>query len=317
VPLDPQARMLLDQLEAIGSMPMSQQTPAEARAGFLLLAAVAGPADAPVPTEDRTVPGPAGEIPVRVYRPQSDEPLPVVVYFHGGGWVIGDITTHDTTCQRIAAGVPAVVVSVDYRLAPEHRFPAAVDDCDAATAWVSAHAAELGGDAARLAVAGDSAGGNLAAVIALRARDSGGAPIAFQLLVYPATDLTRSLPSHTENGEGYLLDTDAMTWFVGQYLVDADARHADASPLFVEDLTGLPPALVVTAEFDPLRDEGEAYAQRLRDAGVDATTSRYDGMIHGFYGLDSIFDSAKRATAETVAALSAALSKQSVSGATS
>jgi acetyl esterase len=316
VPLDPQARMLLDQLEAIGSTPMSQQTPAEARASFLLLAAVAGPAGAPVPTEDRAVPGPAGEIPVRVYRPQSDEPLPVVVYFHGGGWVIGDITTHDTTCQRLAAGVPAVVVSVDYRLAPEHRFPAAVDDCDAATAWVSAHAAELGGDAARLAVAGDSAGGNLAAVIALRARDSGGAPIAFQLLVYPATDLTRSLPSHTENGEGYLLDNDAMTWFVGQYLVDSDARHADASPLFVEDLTGLPPALVVTAEFDPLRDEGEAYAQRLRDAGVDATTSRYDGMIHGFYGLDSIFDSAKRATAETVAALRDALTKQPVSGAT-
>ena len=160
---------------------------------------------------------------MRVYRPQADEPLPVVVYFHGGGWVIGDIATHDTTCQRLAAGVPAVVVSVDYRLAPEHRFPAAVDDCDAATAWVSAHAAELGGDATRLAVAGDSAGGNLAAVIALRARDAGGPAIAFQLLVYPATDLTRSLPSHTENGEGYLLDTDAMTWFVGNYLADADA----------------------------------------------------------------------------------------------
>jgi acetyl esterase len=316
VPLDPQARMLLDQLEAIGTPPMSQQTPADARAAFGMLAAVAGPADAPVPIEDRTVPGPAGEIPVRVYRPAADEPLPVVVYFHGGGWVIGDIATHDTTCQRLAAGVPAVVVSVDYRLAPEHCFPAAVDDCDAATAWASAHAAELGGDAARLAVAGDSAGGNLAAVVALRARDNG-PPIAFQLLVYPATDLTRSLPSHTENGQGYLLDTDAMTWFVGNYLADADARHPDASPLFVEDLAGLPPALVVTAEFDPLRDEGEQYAQRLRDAGVDAITSRYDGMIHGFYGLDSIFDSAKRATAETVTALRDALSKQSVSGAKS
>jgi acetyl esterase len=253
---------------------------------------------------------------VRVYRPAADDPLPVVVYFHGGGWVIGDIATHDTTCQRLAAGVPAVVVSVDYRLAPEHRFPAAVDDCDAATAWVSAHAAELGGDATRLAVAGDSAGGNLAAVVALRARHAHGPAIAFQLLVYPATDLTRSLPSHTENGEGYLLDTDAMTWFINQYLVDADPRHPDASPLFVDDLAGLPPALVVTAEFDPLRDEGEAYAQRLRDAGVDVTTSRYDGMIHGFYGLDSIFDASKRATAETIAALRDALTKQPVSGAT-
>ena len=317
MPLDPQARTLLDQLEAIGSPPMSQQTPADARASFALLAAVAGPADAPVPTEDRTVPGPAGEIPVRVYRPPADEPLPVVVYFHGGGWVIGDIATHDTTCQRLAAGVPAVVVSVDYRLAPEHCFPAAVDDCDAATAWVSAHAAELGGDATRLAVAGDSAGGNLAAVVALRARDSGGPSIAFQLLVYPATDMTRSLLSHTENGEGYLLDTDAMTWFCDNYLADADPRHPDASPLFVDDLAGLPPALVVTAEFDPLRDEGESYAQRLRAAGVDVTTSRYEGMIHGFYGLDSIFDSAKRATEETVTALRDALSKQSVSGATS
>src|SRR5450755_743331 len=224
VPLDPQARMLLDQLEAIGSPSMSQQTPAEARAGFLLLAAVAGPADAPVPTEDRTVPGPAGEIPVRVYRPQSDEPLPVVVYFHGGGWVIGDITTHDTTCQRLAAGVPAIVVSVDYRLAPEHRFPAAVDDCDAATSWVSAHAAELGADPSRLAVAGDSAGGNLAAVVALHARDAGGPPIAFQLLIYPGTDMTRSLPSHTENGTGYLLDSDTMKWFLDNYLADADPR---------------------------------------------------------------------------------------------
>jgi acetyl esterase len=309
--------MLLDQLEAAGNPPMSQQTPEDARAGFALLAAVAGPADAPVPTEDRSIPGPAGEIPVRVYRPKSDEPLPVVVYFHGGGFVIGDIATHDTTCQRLAAGVPAVVVSVDYRLAPEHHFPAAVDDCDAATAWVSAHAEELGGDPARLAVAGDSAGGNLSAVVARRARDAGGPAIAFQLLVYPATDMTRSLPSHAENGTGYLLDADAMTWFLDHYFAGADVRQPDASPLLVDDLSGLPPALVVTAEFDPLRDEGEAYAQRMRDAGVDVTTSRYDGMIHGFYGLDSIFDSAKRATAETVNALRDALSKQSVSGTTS
>jgi acetyl esterase len=308
VALDPQARALLDQIESLGTPPMSEQTPDEARAGFLLLASIAGAPEEAVPTEDRSVPGFDGnDIPVRVYRPQSERPLPVVVYFHGGGWVIGDITTHDTTCQRLAAGVPAVVVSVDYRLAPEHRFPAAVDDCEAATSWVSAHAAELGGDPARLAVAGDSAGGNLAAVISRRARDAGGPPIAFQLLVYPGTDMTRSLPSHTENGTGYLLDGETMTWFLENYMADADPEHPDASPLFVEDLSGLPPAFVLTAEFDPLRDEGEAYADRLRAAGVPVTTSRYDGMIHGFYGLDSIFDSATKATAETVRALRDAL----------
>jgi acetyl esterase len=307
VPLDPQARALLDQLAAMGAPPLSEQTPEEARAGFLLLTAIAGTAEEPVPTEDRSVPGPAGDIPVRIYRPTTDTPLPVVVYFHGGGFVIGDIATHDTTCQRLAAGVPALVVSVDYRLAPEHRFPAAVDDCEAATAWASAHAAEFGGDPSRLAVGGDSAGGNLAAVIARRARDAGGPPIAFQLLIYPGTDMTRSLPSHAENGTGYLLDSDTMKWFLDNYLADTDPRDPDASPLFADDLSGLPPAFVLTAEFDPLRDEGEAYAERLRAAGVPVTTSRYDGMIHGFYGLDSIFDAAKKATAETVVALRDAL----------
>jgi acetyl esterase len=303
MPLDPQARSLLDQLEAMGAPPLSQQTPEEARAGFAVLAAVAGPPEDPVPTEDRSVPGPAGGIPVRIYRPKRDHPLPVVVYFHGGGWVIGDIASHDTICQRLAAGVPAVVVSVGYRLAPEHRFPAAVDDCDAATSWVSARATEFGGDPARLAVVGDSAGGNLAAVVAIHARHTGGPPIAFQLLIYPGTDMTWSLPSHTENGKGYLLDSDTIRWFGHNYLADADPRDPDASPLFADDLSGLPPALVITAEFDPLRDEGEAYAERLRQAGVTVTTSRYDGMIHGFYGLDSVFDAAKRATFETVVAL--------------
>ena len=306
--LDPQARALLDQMEASGTAPLSQQTPAEARAGFALLASLGGPPEEAVPTQDRTVPGVDGnDIPVRIYRPQSDQPLPVVVYFHGGGFVIGDIATHDTTCHRLAAGVPAVIVSVDYRLAPEHPFPAAVDDCEAATKWVSAHASEIGGDSSRLAVAGDSAGGNLSAVIARRARDAGGPPIAFQLLVYPATDMTRSMPSHTENGSGYLLDADAINWFMENYMGDADLRQPDASPLFVDDLSGLPPAFVLTAEFDPLRDEGEAYADRLREAGVQVAASRYDGMIHGFYGLDSMFDSATKATSETVTALRDAL----------
>jgi acetyl esterase len=282
---------------------MSEQTPAEARAGFTNLAAVAGPPDQAATAADRRIPGPAGAIPVRIYRPASDRPLPVVVYFHGGGFVIGDIATHDTVCQRLAVGVPAVVVSVDYRLAPEYPFPAAVEDCDTATEWVAAHAAEFGGDAARLAVAGDSAGGNLAAVVARHARDAGGPPIAFQLLVYPVTDMTRSLPSHLENGTGYLLDTETMTWFLQNYLGGGDPRQPDASPLLADDLSALPPALVVTAEFDPLRDEGEAYAERLRQVGVPVTTSRYDGMIHAFFGMDRIFDAARRATAETVTAL--------------
>ena len=303
LPHDPQVRLFLDQIRELGAPPMSEQTPAEARAGFAALAAVAGPPEQAAAAEDRRIPGPAGDIPVRIYRPESDRPLPVVVYFHGGGFVIGDIATHDTICQRLAVGVPAVVVSVDYRLAPEHPFPSAVEDCDAATDWVVAHAAELGGDAAYLAVAGDSAGGNLAAVVARRARDAGGPPIAFQLLVYPVTDMTRSYPSHLESGTGYLLDTETMTWFIESYLGGADPGQSDASPLLADDLSGLPPALVVTAEFDPLRDEGEAYAERLRQAGVPVTASRYDGMIHAFYGMDSIFDAAKRATSETVTAL--------------
>ena len=274
MPLDPQARSLLDQFEAAGAPPFVELAPDEARAGFALLAEVSGPPEVAVPTEDRTVPGPAGEIPVRVYRPVTDSALPVVVFFHGGGWVIGDLDSHDTVCHRLAAGVPAVVVSVAYRLAPEHRFPAAVEDCEAATRWVSDHAGALGGDPDRLAVAGDSAGGNLAAVVALRARDAGGPPLAFQLLVYPVTDATRSQPSYTENGTGYLLEADTMRWFYDHYLGGADPARADVSPLFAPDLAGLPPALVVTAEFDPLRDEGEAYAERLRQAGVAAATSR-------------------------------------------
>jgi acetyl esterase len=282
---------------------MSEQTPEDARVGFAALATVAGPPEEAATTEDRRIAGPAGDIPVRIYRPESDRPLPIVVYFHGGGFVIGDIATHDTLCHRLAVGVPSVVVSVDYRLAPEHPFPSAVEDCDGATAWVAAHAAELGGDASRLAVAGDSAGGNLATVVARHARDAGRPSIAFQLLVYPVTDMTRSLPSHLENGSGYLLDTETMSWFLDNYLGDADPRQPDVSPLLADDLSGLPPALVVTAEFDPLRDEGEAYAERLGQAGVPVTVSRYDGMIHAFYGMDSIFDAAKRATAETVAAL--------------
>jgi len=310
MPVDPQVKVILDQLEALERPKMADLTPAEARAQATLLAAMGNRPERPAPTEDRHIPGPAGAIPMRVYRPEAGSTLPVVVFFHGGGFVIGDIESHDPVCQQLATRVPAVVVSVDYRLAPEHPFPAAVDDCWAATRWVAAHARDLGGDPGRLAVAGDSAGGNLAAVVAIRARDAGESAVAFQLLVYPATDLTRSYPSHIENGEGYLLTTESMDWFMAHYLAEAsDAQHPDASPLFASDLGGLAPALVITAEFDPLRDEGEAYGEAMAKAGGDVRISRYDGMIHGFFGMDALLDGAKRAIDEAVGALQEALAQ--------
>ena len=254
--------------------------------------------------EDRTIPGPAGEIPVRIYRPSAATGLPVLVYFHGGGWVICDLETHDPTCRAISNGADCVVVSVDYRLAPEHKFPAAADDAYAATAWVAAHASELGADASRVAVGGDSAGGNLTAAVALMARDRGGPPLAFQVLIYPVLDLASESASRKENGEGYFLTAAGMTWYEEQYLRDdADRKNVLASPLLADDLAGLPPALVVTAEYDPLRDEGEAYGRRLNEAGVPATVSRYDGMFHGFLAFAGALDGATRAQGEVFAAL--------------
>ena len=307
MPLDRQVKALLDQMAALGQPPFEEQTPEQARTAMAGLAALGRMPDRPAPTQDRVIPGPAGEIPIRIYRPESDSPMPVLVYFHGGGWVIGDIGTHDTTCQQLAVRIPAVVVSVDYRLAPEHPYPAAVEDCLAATRWARDHAGEFGGDGHRVAVGGDSAGGNLAAVVCLRARDEGDPPLAFQLLVYPATDMTCSFPSHEENGDGYLLTAPAIRWFLGHYIPEDRRKEPDASPFHAESLHGLPPALVITAEYDPLRDEGEAYAARLREAGVPATSSRYDGMIHAFFGMDAALPQAGDALDEAATALRAAL----------
>jgi acetyl esterase len=307
MPVDPQVRMILDQMEAQGAPPISELTPAEARAAMANLAALGKYPDERAPTEDRTIPGPGGGIPVRIYRPNSDIPLPVVVFMHGGGWVIGNVDTHDSVCQQLATSVPAVVVSVDYRLAPEYPYPAAVEDCMAATNWVHEHAEELGADGDRLAVAGDSAGGNLAAVVSIKARDAGGPPISFQVLVYPATDLTRASPSHAANGQGYLLTKESMDWFIGHYAPGSELKNPDVSPLFADSLAGLPPALVITAEFDPLRDEGEAYADRLRESGVEARTSRYDGMIHAFFGMDLLLPQAAEAIQEASTSLRQAL----------
>ena len=260
--------------------------------------------------EARTIPGPDGapDLPVRVYRPRLDAaPLPLVVFFHGGGWVLCDLDTHEITCRQLANGTDAVVVSVDYRLAPEHRFPAAVEDAYAATTWAHAHAAELGADPTRLAVAGDSAGGNLAAAVPLMARDRGGPPIIFQVLVYPALERSFDTASYRENAEGYFLTALQMRWYWEQYLGDDDdaATHPYAAPLRATSLRGLPPAHIVTAEYDPLRDEGEAYGRRLEEAGVPADVRRYDGMFHGFFSLD-VLDGSRQATADVHAALTKA-----------
>ncbi|NMI00963.1 alpha/beta hydrolase [Pseudonocardia acidicola] len=282
MPLLPETQQLLDALAQAGLPPFEQMTVPQAREatkGFLDLQGE--PKE--IAVENRTIPGPEGEIPVRIYTPEGSGGKPVIVYFHGGGWVIGELDTVDRPVRGIANRTGAVIVSVDYRLAPEHRYPAAFDDSYAATVWVAEHAAELGGDPARIAVAGDSAGGNLAAAVALAARDRGGPNLVAQLLIYPVTDFAFSTRSYEENGEGYLLQRGSMTWFWAHYLGAQDlGKDPYACPARADDLVGLPPAFVATAEFDPLRDEGEAYAERLRESGVDVTAKRYDGMVHGF-----------------------------------
>jgi acetyl esterase len=231
------------------------------------------------------------------------------VYFHGGGWVTGNVDAYDPTCRSLANAAGCVVVSVDYRLAPEHKFPAAPEDCYAAVQWVAASAAEFGGDPSRLAVGGDSAGGNLAAVVSHMARDRGGPPLAFQLLVYPVTDHHFGTVSYQQNGDGYLLTRDSMVWFWNHYLEkEADGTSPLASPLRCTNLANLPPAFVITAEFDPLRDEGEAYGKCLTSAGVATTVKRYDGMIHGFFSL-GVFDQGRQAIKDAAAALQNAFAR--------
>jgi len=308
MPLDPQAKLVLDAVNAAPPLDTATLEPAAMRALYQAMNPKTGqPAVAAV--EDRTCPGPAGDIPIRVFLPDSpdDGALPGLVYFHGGGFVIGGLDTHEDICRELAAGAGCVVVSVDYRLAPEAPFPAAPDDCLAATEHIASNAASFGIDPTRLAVGGDSAGGNLATVVARRARDGGGPVLVHQLLIYPVTDYAFDTPSYRENAEGYLLTADTMRWFFGHYLTSpADGDSPDASPLRTPDLAGLPPATVLTAEFDPLRDEGEAYAQRLIEAGVKTTVARYDGMFHGFFAMPAQLDRARAATVQACDALRAA-----------
>ena len=232
---------------------------------------------------DRTVPGPEHEIPVRISRPEGEGPFPVTMFFHGGGFVSGGLDSHDQLCRELTNAAETAVVAVDYRLAPEHPFPAAVEDAYAATEWAAENATEFGGDANRLAVAGDSSGGNLAAAVAHMARDRGGPDLAYQLLLYPTVSPDTDWDSVEENGEGYFITAEDLEWFDDQYFEDdSDRRHAYGSPLVADDFEGLPPATIVTGGFDPLRDEGVAYAKQLEEAGVDVTHRHYNDAIHAF-----------------------------------
>jgi acetyl esterase len=311
--LHPQAKFLLDLMIERGVPPTHTLSPADARAFYRERRAVTQPEPPPIAeTRDLPASGPHGAIPLRLYHPQAaaqrKSAPPVLVYFHGGGWVIGDLDTHDTLCRELAIGSGCAVVAVDYRMAPEHRFPTAVDDSVAATRWVRDHAAALGVDALRLAVGGDSAGGNLAAVVAITLRDAGDLPIRFQLLIYPATDQRRGWPSHQTNGQGYLLTTETIDYFHDHYLPDK-AMDLDwrASPLLHPDLSRLPPALVLTAGYDPLRDEALQYSHRLTQAGNRATHILFERQIHGFVTMGKVIDEANAAVQICAAELRRAL----------
>jgi acetyl esterase len=298
--LNPQARQVLDLMAASGAPTLDQLAPAEARsasqAGFLMLQ---GPKPEVASAADLKADGAAGPIPVRVYRPlgsMADEVLPVCLYFHGGGFVIGDIVMYDNLCRILSNAARCAVVSVEYRLAPEARFPAAVDDCWAATQWVAAQAATLKVDAQRMAVAGDSAGGNLAAVVALMARDAGLPALRHQLLIYPVVQLGET-DSLRRNGDGYFLTATLMQYFVGHYVGDNVAAAQDwrLAPILATSHAGLPPASILVAGFDPLHDDGVAYAEKLRAAGVPVKFTTLPDQIHGFVSMDGAIAAAKPA----------------------
>ncbi|HLH90530.1 MAG TPA: alpha/beta hydrolase [Xanthobacteraceae bacterium] len=309
--LDPDALALLDMFHSSGRPPFEKLTPADARAQFRAgRAAVTPPPQDVAEVRALACPGPLGEVALRAYRPlgtQASETLPALVHFHGGGWVLGDLDSHDVICRHYANAARCRVVSVDYRMAPEHKFPAAVDDSAAATRWILGAAPALGIDPARVAVGGDSAGGNLAAVLALMARDGELPRLAYQLLIYPATDMTMTLPSsrHTDVG---LITSKTMKWFIGHYLRDArDEVDWRASPLHATDLAGTAPALVLTCTYDPLLDEGVAYARRLERCGVRVTHLHFSDQMHGFVGHGRIVRAGNTALDMAAAALKRAL----------
>ena len=277
---DPEIKVVLDGMLAVGGPPAHEVPIDQMRSGHEKETELfSGPGEAVAEVSDITVPGPAGDIPARVFRPDRDGPLPVVAYFHGGGWVVGSVESFDLVCRALANASGAIVVSVGYRLAPEHPYPAALEDCVAVTRWLAGQAGELGGDPARLAVAGDSAGGNLALGVARHLRDT----VRFQALIYPVCDAGFDTPSYSEFAERHGLTSLGMQRFWSLYLDGADPGDPDASPLRASDLGGVAPAFVLTAEYDVLRDEGEAMVEALRAAGVEVTHRRYDGTVHGFW----------------------------------
>jgi acetyl esterase len=298
VTLDPDAALVYKAFQEAGRPAYETLTPAEAREYYRQARLVTNP-EPPLlkSVEPLAVTAAGGTIPARIYRPrklrQSNGLSPCLVFFHGGGWVIGDLDTHDVVCRKLADEGELIVISVDYRRAPEHKFPAAVDDAIAATAWIAGHANELGIDTTRLVVGGDSAGGNLAAVVAIAARDGNGPSISGQVLIYPATDFAMTHPSHRELDTSILLTHSVIRWFADHYLNDiSDIENWRASPARAATLAGLPPAYVLTAGADPLRDEGEEYAKRLTDAGVAVTYQTFPGQFHGFFTMGKLLDQA-------------------------
>lgn len=316
MPLHPQTQALVDSMATANEgRPVTHELPPDqARAGYQALGNMLGPVPEVTSVADRTIPGPAGDIPVRVYSPQPDNTLPIVVYFHGGGWVIGDLETHDRECRLLANQVPCVVVAVDYRLAPEHPFPASHDDCWAATQYVAANAAVFGGDDARIAVAGDSAGGNLSAYVALTARDAG-LDLKLQALIYPATDARGHVPgtsntmrqSLIDNQDAPFLTLASMHYFfthlAGEQNHDEVAGDWRLSPLLADSHAGVAPAYIATCEYDPIRDEGNDYAKALSEAGVAVQHKQWPGEPHLLFQLSPILDDGEALIAETVAAL--------------
>jgi acetyl esterase len=309
--LHPDAARVCELIVLANRPAMETLTPPQAREAYLASRRVLAPDPEEVAeVADLAAAGPAGPIPLRLYRGRGvdkDRPQPAVVFFHGGGWVIGDLESHDQVCRALANAAACIVVAVDYRLAPEHKFPAAAEDAVAATRWIADNAARLGIDAGRLAVAGDSAGGNLAAVVCLDARDRGGPALKLQVLIYPGTDMGLERPSHFEHADQLPLRRPTMQWFVNHYLrSDSDKADWRASPLRAGSLRSLPPALVVTAAFDPLRDEGEAYAKALAGAGVAVRYECFAGQIHGFLNMGRIVTDSDRLIRLVAAALKSA-----------
>lgn len=286
--LKPHVAAILQAMAEAGGPGIHELEPADARGVYQMMHADLNKVDLPV-VQDLS----AGNVPIRLYRPAPmGEKLPVIVFYHGGGWVIGDLDTHDAPCRMLAAETGYAVVAVDYGLAPENPFPAAVNDAYEALKWVAANSDTLGIDAEKIAVAGDSAGGNLAAVMCHKTRDEAGPKISHQLLVYPVTDDAMDTVSYVDNGEGYMLSRDTMTWFFGHYMVPDAAGNPLLSPLHATSFAELPPATVITAEYDPLRDEGEAYADKLKAAGIDTLKQRIDGQVHGFFTMTDMMPEA-------------------------